>query len=454
MDSQHHQALQQQQTQREHVHTEQHAQQFHPNHAQQIQQPYHHQPSADNGNAPPAPFDTDDIAGKAARAAQFAMQGFGMPNGHAPQQMGPHVQHPHPTQHPGYTQYPGFPPPGGQPPLPGQPSNVQPPQFQFQFQHHQPQMALPQPPPCYQIQYNPQMNGHLHPNMNQHQHLYENGNVIPYPTQTAPTQVLYERARQAATAKSSPSARRAGTPSQRRPWTAEEENALMAGLDRVKGPHWSQILAMFGPGGTMNESLKDRNQVQLKDKARNLKLFFLKSGIEVPYYLQFVTGELKTRAPAQAAKNEEDRTMTIGGPAPEDRGHAEAMANGATQNGPVVSDATNGHAPNIHGTAITSNDDQTPIPSIEEQPTQLHYNEAATAQRARRRDSTISADDNHNTVHGNTSELHAGYDLSRPFSNHHDTDAAAEAAAEAARAIALMGQGRPLPDEGHSGTVH
>jgi hypothetical protein len=77
----------------------------------------------------------------------------------------------------------------------------------------------------------------------------------------------------------------------------------MAGLDRVKGPHWSQILAMFGPGGTVNEVLKDRNQVQLKDKARNLKLFFLKSNIEVPYYLQFVTGELKTRAPGQALRN-------------------------------------------------------------------------------------------------------------------------------------------------------
>lgn len=108
----------------------------------------------------------------------------------------------------------------------------------------------------------------------------------------------------AATAKASPSSRRTGHPSQRRPWTTDEENALMAGLDRVKGPHWSQILAMFGPGGTTNETLKDRNQVQLKDKARNLKLFFLKSNIEVPYYLSFVTGELKTRAPAQAAKNE------------------------------------------------------------------------------------------------------------------------------------------------------
>lgn len=150
---------------------------------------------------------------------------------------------------------------------------------------------------------------------------YSDQNVIPYPTQTAPTQVLYERAREAATAKVGPSNRRSGTPSQRRPWTADEENSLMAGLDRVKGPHWSQILAMFGPGGTINEVLKDRNQVQLKDKARNLKLFFLKSGIEVPYYLQFVTGELKTRAPGQAAKNEARERAT----SDEDRAHIEAV---------------------------------------------------------------------------------------------------------------------------------
>lgn len=95
----------------------------------------------------------------------------------------------------------------------------------------------------------------------------------------------------------------------------------MAGLDRVKGPHWSQILAMFGPGGTINEVLKDRNQVQLKDKARNLKLFFLKSGIEVPYYLQFVTGELKTRAPGQAAKHEAKGKIATN----EDRAHVEGV---------------------------------------------------------------------------------------------------------------------------------
>lgn len=185
-------------------------------------------------------------------------------------------------------------------------------------------------------------------NMNLQQQFYGDQTVNPHPTQSAPTQVLYERARQAATAKASPSSRRAGHPSQRRPWSHEEENALMAGLDRVKGPHWSQILAMFGPGGTINETLKDRNQVQLKDKARNLKLFFLKSGIEVPYYLQFVTGELKTRAPGQAARNEaKEREIDS-----EERAHVEgvfALAYGHDS----IQDSENGLS--LHASAGSAN---------------------------------------------------------------------------------------------------
>jgi hypothetical protein len=85
----------------------------------------------------------------------------------------------------------------------------------------------------------------------------------------------------------------------------------MAGLDQVKGPHWSQILNLYGPKGQVNDVLKDRNQVQLKDKARNLKLFFLKSGMEVPYFLQNVTGDLKTRAPGQAAKKETEEAARL-----------------------------------------------------------------------------------------------------------------------------------------------
>ncbi|KAI9703803.1 MAG: TTAGGG repeat binding factor [Candelina mexicana] len=215
---------------------------------------------------------------------------------------------------------------------------------QLQQQHYQPQEHYQQPPQ--QDQEQQQRLEFVHNSVDNFGHPAADVPTIPYHTQTAPTQVLYERARQAATAKASPSNRRAGLPSQRRPWTTEEENALMAGLDRVKGPHWSQILAMFGPGGTINESLKDRNQVQLKDKARNLKLFFLKSGIEVPYYLQFVTGELKTRAPAQAAKNEaRERARQRGD---EDRAHVEgilALAGGARPEEPNgdSSGQVNGH---------------------------------------------------------------------------------------------------------------
>ena len=220
----------------------------------------------------------------------------------------------------------------------------------------------------------------------------------------------------------------------------------MAGLDRVKGPHWSQILAMFGPGGTINESLKDRNQVQLKDKARNLKLFFLKSGIEVPYYLQFVTGELKTRAPAQAAKNEEGRRTSLG--TSEDKGHVEAvmaLASGMTPNSVPYSAAS---ATQIPATTITrdleannmsaaANDDQTPILSVGERPA----NSAPATREQFRRDSTISANGIRSTAPVSADTLVA--DRARVTPVHVDnstTDAANEAAAEAARAIALMGQ--------------
>ncbi|KAI4174424.1 MAG: hypothetical protein LQ343_002361 [Gyalolechia ehrenbergii] len=233
------------------------------------------------------PPDTDDIAEKAARAAEFAMQDFS-----ANRDTAGHAQLNNQNQ-------------------PQQQSQ----QYPFQFEQ--------QPAPYYTqngfnngSQLQPQLQQQP-VDMGQAQNVYLNPTPVPYPTQSAPTSVLYERARMAATAKASPSNRRAGHPSQRRPWTQEEETALMAGLDHVKGPHWSQILALYGPGGTLNETLKDRNQVQLKDKARNLKLFFLKSSIEVPYYLQFVTGELKTRAP-QAARQVEQRGNS------EQQGHASA----------------------------------------------------------------------------------------------------------------------------------
>jgi len=88
-----------------------------------------------------------------------------------------------------------------------------------------------------------------------------------------------------------------------RPWTFGEEVALLSGLKKVGGPHWSQILALYGTNGTISDILKDRNQVQLKDKARNIKVSFLKNGHEVPEHLKAVTGNLSTRGKSRKEKD-------------------------------------------------------------------------------------------------------------------------------------------------------
>ena len=293
---------------------------FTKNQRQQAQQTTHSGPLP-TAQEPPV----EDIAGKAQRAAQYAMQGYGDTSGLA----GSQNAIPQTAQQESSTGASS-----------SQQGSSRQPELQFHFENQlHPNVPGPQLPYFFHnVPYqNSQMLGPWHPGSGNEQ------NYIPYPTQSAPTQVLYERARMAASSKASPSTRRTGHPSQRRPWTVEEENWLMAGLDRVKGPHWSQILAMFGPGGTINEILKDRNQVQLKDKARNLKLFFLKSSIEVPYYLQFVTGELKTRAPAQAAKNEAKGKKV----SEEDRAHVEGVI--ALANGPQQGGENNGHTDDANG---------------------------------------------------------------------------------------------------------
>ena len=71
-------------------------------------------------------------------------------------------------------------------------------------------------------------------------------------------------------------------------------------LTLLSSNYRSQILALYGRGGSISEVLKDRNQVQLKDKARNLKLWYLKTGKDVPPALRGVTGELRKRGGARA----------------------------------------------------------------------------------------------------------------------------------------------------------
>jgi hypothetical protein len=125
---------------------------------------------------------------------------------------------------------------------------------------------------------------------------------VPHSSQTAPTLVLYMRACEASAIEAlhPPQSIEENDKSERRQWSLEEEHALLEGLDRFCGPYWSQLLS--------DEQLKDRTESELKDKARSLKLFFLKAGIEVPFYLKDAS---KSGSSAAAPKKEEDQTSAI-----------------------------------------------------------------------------------------------------------------------------------------------
>lgn len=97
----------------------------------------------------------------------------------------------------------------------------------------------------------------------------------------------------------------------RRSWTKEEEEALLRGLDKVQGPYWAQILELYGPGGSISEVLKDRTQVQLKDKARNLKMFFVRVGLPVPAVFEYVTGDYETRRSSGRRARDKKRTDEV-----------------------------------------------------------------------------------------------------------------------------------------------
>ena len=109
----------------------------------------------------------------------------------------------------------------------------------------------------------------------------------------------------------------------KRTWSTEEDEALIEGLKSC-GPSWSKILDKYGPGGKDSEALKNRTQVQLKDKARNWKLHYLKAGKPLPDYLQKVTGNIaKALKSRKKGASNPDMTSVIaaaasqGSPVPE-----------------------------------------------------------------------------------------------------------------------------------------
>ncbi|CAG8820644.1 5389_t:CDS:1, partial [Racocetra persica] len=68
----------------------------------------------------------------------------------------------------------------------------------------------------------------------------------------------------------------------RKKWTNEELQALEDGM-REYGTHWVQILEKHG---SSSGPLRNRTQIQLKDKARNEKQRRMKAGMDVGVFAQ------------------------------------------------------------------------------------------------------------------------------------------------------------------------
>ncbi|GBC09121.1 hypothetical protein RclHR1_08610008 [Rhizophagus clarus] len=70
-------------------------------------------------------------------------------------------------------------------------------------------------------------------------------------------------------------------------WTALELDALESGMKEF-GTQWARILRMYGGD---HGPLRNRNAVQLKDKARNEKLRRIKSGLDLGVFCMATGGE-------------------------------------------------------------------------------------------------------------------------------------------------------------------
>ncbi|KAK5703862.1 hypothetical protein LTR97_002875 [Elasticomyces elasticus] len=93
----------------------------------------------------------------------------------------------------------------------------------------------------------------------------------------------------------------------RQPWTKIEEDALLLGIEKVDGPYWAQILAVYGSGGSTSEVLKNRTREELAKVARNLKLWYLKTGTDhMPDILWKVPGELAKSKAVTASRSSDD----------------------------------------------------------------------------------------------------------------------------------------------------
>ncbi|GAA5899535.1 hypothetical protein JCM6882_001143 [Rhodosporidiobolus microsporus] len=86
---------------------------------------------------------------------------------------------------------------------------------------------------------------------------------------------------------------------ERRPWEASEERFFIQCL-KSHGCNWARIRDLHGKNGRVSTKLKYRDNVGLKDKARNMKAKYTRAGQPVPAYLQEATSYPNAVLPEEA----------------------------------------------------------------------------------------------------------------------------------------------------------
>ena len=97
-------------------------------------------------------------------------------------------------------------------------------------------------------------------------------------------------------------------------WTDQERRALEAGVVKVGGPHWNDILALYGSNGTVNQDLSRMNGHDLKKMVYEMRNEFLDVGQDPPSWLAEMTSRKlegqqsaeKTTRSSKSSSNEKD----------------------------------------------------------------------------------------------------------------------------------------------------
>ncbi|KAL2041757.1 hypothetical protein N7G274_005541 [Stereocaulon virgatum] len=89
-------------------------------------------------------------------------------------------------------------------------------------------------------------------------------------------------------------------------WDDEEKRMLEKGLEKAKGPHFSEILGLYGHRGTVNCILEGRSLRDLRKKTEELRQEFIIAGREPPAYYFETLSEPLSRAKARDSSGLDD----------------------------------------------------------------------------------------------------------------------------------------------------